>query len=62
VTESLHQAPRLKYYTLAGFFVIGVVTVLLGQVLPVLSKRLDLNDAQAGTFFLAQFLGSILGR
>ena len=61
MTESLHQAPRLKYYTLAGFFVIGVVTVLLGQVLPVLSKRLDLNDAQAGTFFLAQFLGSMLG-
>jgi FHS family glucose/mannose:H+ symporter-like MFS transporter len=61
VTESLHQAPRLKYYTLAGFFVIGVVTVLLGQVLPVLSKRLDLNDAQAGTFFLAQFSGSLFG-
>ena len=61
MTESLHQAPRLKYYTLAGFFVIGVVTVLLGQVLPILSARLSLNDAQAGTFFLAQFSGSLLG-
>ena len=61
MTESLHQAPRLKYYTLVGFFVVGVVTVLLGQVLPVLSARLALNDAQAGTFFLAQFSGSMLG-
>ena len=55
------ESSRLKYYTLTGFFVIGIVTVLLGQVLPILSRRLDLNDAQAGTFFLAQFAGSILG-
>jgi fucose permease len=51
----------LKYYTLFGFFVIGVVTVLLGQVLPILSGRLDLNDSQSGTLFLAQFGGSLLG-
>ena len=57
----MSQSSRIKYYTLAGFFVIGIVTVLLGQVLPILSRRLDLNDAQAGTFFLAQFSGSILG-
>lgn len=51
----------LKYYTLFGFFVIGVVTVLLGQVLPILSARLQLNDAQSGTLFLAQFAGSATG-
>lgn len=55
------ESSRLKYYTLAGFFVIGIVTVLLGQVLPILSRRLVLNDAEAGTFFLAQFSGSLLG-
>lgn len=55
------DARFLKYYTLFGFFVVGVVTVLLGQILPILSARLGLNDAQAGTFFLAQFSGSILG-
>ncbi|HKP70108.1 MAG TPA: MFS transporter, partial [Pyrinomonadaceae bacterium] len=55
------ESSRLKYYTLAGFFVIGVVTVLLGQVLPILSRRLDLNDAEAGTLFIAQFSGSLLG-
>ncbi|HEX6126016.1 MAG TPA: MFS transporter [Pyrinomonadaceae bacterium] len=61
MTESVQQAPRLKYYTLAAFFVIGIVTLLLGQILPVLSDRLDLSDAKAGTLFLAQFSGSILG-
>ena len=61
MSENSHQLPRLKYYTVAGFFVIGVVTVLLGQILPILSTRLQLNDAQAGTFFLAQFSGSITG-
>ena len=55
------ESSRLKYYTLAGFFVIGIITVLIGQVLPILSARLSLNDAQAGTFFLAQFSGSITG-
>ena len=61
MTERIHQIPRLKYYTLAAFFVIGIVTLLLGQVLPLLSARLDLSDAKAGTLFLAQFSGSILG-
>lgn len=51
----------LKYYTLFAFLVIGVISVLLGQVLPILSKRLDLSDAQAGTLFLALFGGSLLG-
>ena len=51
----------LKYYTLFGFFVIGIVTVLLGQVLPVLSSRLSLNDAQSGVLLSAQFAGALLG-
>ena len=57
----MHPVPSLKYYTLVSFFVIGIITVLLGQMLPILSARLDLNDAQAGTLFLAQFTGSMLG-
>ena len=57
----MHPVPSLKYYTLVSFFVIGVITVLLGQMLPILSARLDLDDAQAGTLFLAQFTGSMLG-
>jgi MFS transporter, FHS family, glucose/mannose:H+ symporter len=61
MTKSEEQRRLLKYYTLFGFFVIGVVTVLLGQILPILSARLALNDAQAGTLFLAQFTGSLVG-
>lgn len=51
----------LKIALHAAFFVVGIVTVLLGQVLPVLIARLKLNDAEAGFFFTAQFGGSIVG-
>jgi fucose permease len=43
------------------FFVSGIATVLIGQVLPILSTSFALNDLQAGFFFPAQFAGSILG-
>lgn len=45
----------------AGFFLIGILTVLLGQILPILSARLSLDDRQAANFFLAQFSGSLIG-
>src|ERR1041384_1140118 len=61
MTQVASQLRSIKSYTLFGFFVIGVVTVLLGQILPILSARLQLNDAQSGGFFLAQFAGSITG-
>ena len=51
----------LKYYTLFGFFVIGVITVLLGQVLPILRVRLQLNDAESGLLLSAQFAGALVG-
>ncbi len=60
-TASAAPLRSIKYYTIFAFFVIGVVTVLLGQILPILSTRLNLDDAQAGTLFLAQFSGSMLG-
>lgn len=44
-----------------AFLLCGIVTVLIGQILPVLMKRLELNDAQAGGLFIAQFSGSISG-
>jgi fucose permease len=43
------------------FFVSGISTVLIGQVLPILSAGFALNDLQSGYFFPAQFAGSILG-
>src|SRR5215213_2473978 len=51
----------LKFLLYFGFLVSGIVTVLIGQVLPILSRRLLLDDTQAGYFFIAQFSGSLAG-
>jgi FHS family glucose/mannose:H+ symporter-like MFS transporter len=45
----------------AAFVPIGIVTVLLGPLLPTLSARWSLNYVQAGSLFTAQFLGSTVG-
>ena len=45
----------------AAFVLTGVMTTLLGPMLPVLSARWALNDTQAGYLFTAQFAGSMLG-
>jgi len=45
----------------AGFALTGILTTLLGPVLPALSGRWRLDDAQAGFLFTAQFLGSLSG-
>ena len=44
-----------------GFLVTGILTVLLGQILPVLSRQLSLTDQEAGSLFICQFGGSLLG-
>lgn len=43
------------------FFLSGVTTVLIGQVLPVLAKHFSLSDLQVSYFFPAQFAGSLTG-
>jgi FHS family glucose/mannose:H+ symporter-like MFS transporter len=43
-----------------GFVLTGIFMVLLGPALPALVQRWGLNDSQAGLFFAAQFLGSVL--
>lgn len=45
----------------AGFVLTGTLTTLLGPILPELSARWKLDDAQAGFLFTAQFLGSLSG-
>jgi FHS family glucose/mannose:H+ symporter-like MFS transporter len=45
----------------AAFLPIGIVTVLLGPLLPLLSARWLLNYLQAGSLFTAQYLGATLG-
>ncbi|MGC2791249.1 MAG: hypothetical protein WA899_04455, partial [Candidatus Sulfotelmatobacter sp.] len=45
----------------AGFVVTGVVTTLIGPVLPIFIARWSLSDQRAGLFFTAQFCGSMAG-
>ncbi|HVO93183.1 MAG TPA: MFS transporter, partial [Terriglobales bacterium] len=45
----------------AAFVPIGVVTVLLGPMLPILSARWGMNYSQAGSLFTVQFITSSLG-
>jgi fucose permease len=54
-----NRAPSIVLHF--GFAVTGVVTTLLGPILPILIARWSLNDEQAGLFFMAQFLGSMAG-
>jgi len=59
--KSLISIRSLNILLCAGFFLSGIATVLIGQVLPVLARKLEINDSQAGYFFIAQFAGSIFG-
>src|ERR1700722_2307561 len=44
-----------------AFLPTGILTTLLGPMLPLLIARWGLNDAQAGNLFLVQFLSSFVG-
>src|ERR1700731_4142499 len=44
-----------------AFLPTGVLTTLLGPMLPILIARWALNDTQAGNLFLVQFLASLAG-
>jgi MFS transporter, FHS family, glucose/mannose:H+ symporter len=45
----------------AGFAVAGVITTMLGPLLPVLINRWSLTDARAGLFFSAQYFAALAG-
>src|SRR6202166_222667 len=44
-----------------AFLPTGVLTTLLGPMLPILLARWAMNDTQAGNLFLVQFLASLVG-
>lgn len=56
--RALSSAKALTFAANAAFFPIGIVTVLLGPLLPTLSARWSLNYSQAGALFTAQYLAS----
>jgi MFS transporter, FHS family, glucose/mannose:H+ symporter len=61
-TLSLSANPRREWAILhSSFILIGIITTLLGPILPSFSHRWSLTDAEAGFFFAAQYFGSTLG-
>lgn len=44
-----------------AFFPTGILTTLLGPMLPILIARWKMDDTQAGNLFLVQFLASLAG-
>ncbi len=44
-----------------GFALTGVVTTMLGPLLPALQSAWQIDDARAGTLFTAQFAGAFVG-
>jgi len=58
-----HQsiAKQTSIVTHAGFVLSGVVTVMLGALLPLLKQKWALNDAQVGWLFVAQSAGYLIG-
>lgn len=58
------DASRRRQLVLAGqiaFLPTGILTTLLSPMLPILSKRWVLTDAQVGNFFPIQFLSQLAG-
>jgi MFS transporter, FHS family, glucose/mannose:H+ symporter len=58
------NSPSNRRLVLAGqlaFLPTGVLTTLLGPMLPILIARWAMNDSQAGNLFLVQFLASLVG-
>ena len=44
-----------------GFILTGIITTLLGPLLPTLAARWAIGDVRSGYLFLAQFTGSFIG-
>ncbi len=55
------NAKRIKVILSGLFLVSGSVTVLIGQLLPILAKQYALNDLQLSFYFPSQFAGSLIG-
>jgi fucose permease len=61
-TVPVHHNSRNEWLLLhLSFILIGVITTLLGPILPSFSRHWSLTDAQAGFFFTSQYFGSTLG-
>jgi MFS transporter, FHS family, glucose/mannose:H+ symporter len=60
--ETSHSSTQHEWVILhLSFVLIGVITTLLGPILPYFSHHWSLTDAQAGFFFTSQYFFSTLG-
>jgi FHS family glucose/mannose:H+ symporter-like MFS transporter len=59
VSPSVSSAASIVLH--GGIVVTGIVTTLVGPLLPILISRWSLSDQKAGLFFTAQFCGSMVG-
>ena len=60
-SPQVRASPSLFILIHAAFVLTGMVTTLLGPILPALSARWSLEDSQAGYLFTSQFFGSMAG-
>lgn len=58
VTNGAPAASALTFASYVAFIPIGIATVLLGPMLPLLSARWSLNYSEAGALFTAQYIAS----
>ena len=54
-------SPQLLAVLYLEFVLTGIVTTLLGPLLPVLVRRCAMSDADAGSLIAAQFAGHFVG-
>ncbi len=59
--DEISQKRAASVVIFAAFVVAGVVTTVLGPILPILIGRWSLSDARAGLFFVCQFGTSMIG-
>jgi MFS transporter, FHS family, glucose/mannose:H+ symporter len=59
--HSWRRDRTLAFLLHSGSALAGVVFTLLGPILPTLSAKWHLDDAEAGWLFIAQFAGAIIG-
>lgn len=60
-SSPLSSSRKLVLAGQLAFLPTGILTTLLGPMLPILIARWALNDTQAGNLFLVQFLASLAG-
>jgi MFS transporter, FHS family, glucose/mannose:H+ symporter len=61
ISYSSRRERQLAPLLHCGFLLVGVVSTLLGPILPMLAARWRLDDAEAGSLFIAQFTGAMIG-